>query len=227
MPAPRARWAVLSWPKPVAGCLCGGQGASCGAQPPPRLHHAYPPPPPTHTHTPTPTPNPPRWTTYARRVLMLELLWFLLWLVSFNVFTVAFQDEDLSHSLRQLLASRRGRITVAAELLALVGMAPFLLLEGGTMFAYGPAQWLDAWNALDLFTYAAQVWPAAADPRPPCPVEGPSCAVARASAGPAVPPPCNPAWSRDAQRNGSGAPLLPRSESPCATWAGSGPRASC
>lgn len=108
----------------------------------------------------TPPPAPPaprRWTTYARRVLLLELLWFLLWLLSFNAFTIAFQDEDLSHSLRQLLSTRRGRITVAAELLALAGMAPFLLLEASTIFAYGMAQWLDVWNALDLFTYAAQV----------------------------------------------------------------------
>ena len=61
-----------------------------------------------------------RWNTYARRLLLLQLCWFLLWLVSFNVFTIAFQDEDLSLSLRQLLRSTRGRVTVAAELLALV-----------------------------------------------------------------------------------------------------------
>lgn len=42
-------------------------------------------------------------------------------LVSFNAFVIAFQDEDLSLSLRQLLESTRGRATVAAELLALVG----------------------------------------------------------------------------------------------------------
>lgn len=41
--------------------------------------------------------------------------------MSFNAFVIAFQDEDLSLSLRQLLASPRGRATVAAELLALVG----------------------------------------------------------------------------------------------------------
>jgi hypothetical protein len=33
---------------------------------------------------------------------MLQLCWFLLWLISFNVFTIAFQDEDLSLSLHQV-----------------------------------------------------------------------------------------------------------------------------
>lgn len=37
-----------------------------------------------------------------------------------------------------------------------VGMAPFLLLEGGTLAAYGWG-WLDGWNILDFSTYAVQV----------------------------------------------------------------------
>ncbi|KAL4440087.1 hypothetical protein ABPG75_003088 [Micractinium tetrahymenae] len=97
-----------------------------------------------------------KWARFARRLLMLELCWFLVWLVSFNTFVIAFQDEDLSLSLRQLLASSRGRLTVAAELLALVGMAPFLLLELGTLPAYGVG-WVDMWNALDTSTYFIQI----------------------------------------------------------------------
>lgn len=147
----------------------------------------------------------------------------------------AFQDEDLSLSLRDLLRDSRGRVTVAFELLALVGgggvpngcgrdgerrvrnmhhecfglaavawvcnmadhglgfgfrlpapagrslllpphghgapphrprphpccaqvgMAPFLLLEVGTIPAYGIAGWLDIWNGLDVLTYFLQV----------------------------------------------------------------------
>lgn len=61
------------------------------------------------------------------------------------------QDEDLSLTLRQLLATPRGKLEVAAELLALLAMAPFLLLEVGTLSAYGLG-WLDAWNALDFLT---------------------------------------------------------------------------
>ncbi len=37
-----------------------------------------------------------------------------------------------------------------------VGMAPFLLLEAGTIPAYGLG-WLDIWNGLDLLTYCIQV----------------------------------------------------------------------
>lgn len=59
------------------------------------------------------------------------------------MFTIAFQDEDLGSSLHDLLRTARGRVTVAAEIMALVGMAPFLLLEVGTISAYGFG-WLGA-----------------------------------------------------------------------------------
>lgn len=36
-------------------------------------------------------------------------------------------------------------------------MAPFLLLELGTIPAYGIAAWLDIWNGLDVLTYFLQV----------------------------------------------------------------------
>lgn len=69
---------------------------------------------------------------------------------------VAFQDEDLSLSLADILGTARGRVTVAAELLCLFGMLPFLALEAGTIQALG-WQWLDAWNTLDVCTYVIQV----------------------------------------------------------------------
>ena len=37
-----------------------------------------------------------------------------------------------------------------------VGMAPFLLLEAGSLLAWGPRLWLDAWNTLDTCTYGIQ-----------------------------------------------------------------------
>ena len=39
-------------------------------------------------------------------------------------------------SLSELLATTKGKVTVAAEAIALVAMAPFLLIEGSTMVAY-------------------------------------------------------------------------------------------
>lgn len=158
-------------------------------------------------------PNACRWQTFARRLLFIELLWFMVWwaraaaaaalcwpaagllaccllaaaepalgcrlpppaafspclparlrpssvhrrLLSFNVFLVAFQGEDLSLSLSQLASDRRGRLTLAAEGLALLGMLPFLLLEVTTIPAYGFAGWLDEWNAVDALTYIVQV----------------------------------------------------------------------
>ena len=47
------------------------------------------------------------------------------------------QDEDTSLSLRELLATPRGRLTFSMDLLSLLGMAPFLAIEAATLRAYG------------------------------------------------------------------------------------------
>lgn len=41
------------------------------------------------------------------------------------------QDEDTHLSLREILGTARGRLTVACNILALVGMAPFVVIEVG------------------------------------------------------------------------------------------------
>ncbi|GAB4819760.1 hypothetical protein N2152v2_006806 [Parachlorella kessleri] len=108
-----------------------------------------------------------KWNAFARRMLLAELAFFVLWLVAFNTFTIAFQaggrrgwqrieDENLSLSLKELLRTPRGKLELAAHALALVGMTPFLLLEMGTIPAYGIFGWLDAWNVLDICTYTIQ-----------------------------------------------------------------------
>ena len=51
--------------------------------------------------------------------------------------TAPLQDEDAHMTLRQILATSRGRITVACDLLALVGMAPFVVIEVGAMRGCG------------------------------------------------------------------------------------------
>ncbi|KAL6778251.1 TRP11A [Auxenochlorella protothecoides x Auxenochlorella symbiontica] len=99
-----------------------------------------------------------KWTSYCHNLLLVELAFFMLWLCSFAVFTVLFQDEDTSLSLRELVQTARGRGTVAADVLALVGMAPFLAIEGATLAHYGPRGWASLWNLLDLTTYGLQAY---------------------------------------------------------------------
>lgn len=98
-----------------------------------------------------------KWHAFARKLLLWELSTFLVWLVSFYMFSFLFQDEDLTLSLTGLMASPRGALTVGFELLALVAMAPFIVLEQGTLAAYGLAGWVSIWNNLDMATYAIQV----------------------------------------------------------------------
>lgn len=67
------------------------------------------------------------------------------------------QDENDSLSLRELVATRRGVVTVAMEATALLGMSPFLYIEACTVIEYGPRRWLSIWNLMDLATYFLQV----------------------------------------------------------------------
>ncbi|KAL4524322.1 hypothetical protein Ndes2526B_g00336 [Nannochloris sp. 'desiccata'] len=98
-----------------------------------------------------------KWHAFARKLLLWELSIFLVWLISFYLFTFLFQDEDLTLSLTGLLATPRGAFSVGFEVLALLAMAPFIVLEQGTLAAYGVAGWLSVWNSLDIATYAIQI----------------------------------------------------------------------
>ncbi|KAL4440082.1 hypothetical protein ABPG75_003083 [Micractinium tetrahymenae] len=98
-----------------------------------------------------------KWSRFCRRLLLWELAFFLLWLFSFFTFTILFQDEDTKMSLRQILATPRGRATVACDILSLVGMAPFLVIEVSTILAYGAWGWATIWNIVDVATYSIQI----------------------------------------------------------------------
>ena len=67
------------------------------------------------------------------------------------------QDEDSHESLAQLLKHGLGRATVAAELVCLCGMAPFLYIEAGTLLEYGIYGWGSIWNYMDIVAYINQV----------------------------------------------------------------------
>lgn len=96
-----------------------------------------------------------KWERMGRKLMLGELAFFLAWLLSFSAFTVIFQDEDLDLSLGQLVATGRGAATVALEALALAATSPFLVLEWGTLRAYGWG-WASVWNGIDVVTYVLQ-----------------------------------------------------------------------
>ncbi|KAH7624970.1 hypothetical protein Ndes2526B_g00345 [Nannochloris sp. 'desiccata'] len=98
-----------------------------------------------------------KWNRYCRKLLLAELAFFTLWLTAFYTFTAYFQDEESSLSLRELLQTPRGRLTVACDFLSLIGMTPFVLIEISTIAAYGIKGWATAWNILDTLTYFLQI----------------------------------------------------------------------
>ena len=57
-----------------------------------------------------------------------------------QVFIIAFQDEDLNLSFKELVHTRRGVTTVTSLIVSLCGMAPFIYIEVGT-----PSFVRDAW----------------------------------------------------------------------------------
>jgi hypothetical protein len=67
------------------------------------------------------------------------------------------QDEDISLTLPQLLGTPRGIATLIAEAVSLATMAPFIVIEMGSLQAYAGG-WLSLWNLLDVLTYGLQVW---------------------------------------------------------------------
>lgn len=66
------------------------------------------------------------------------------------------QDEDLTHSLRKLLRTTRGQVTVALEVGVLVCMLPFLVIDA-TMAGVYRQLWIDPWRILSTITYVNQV----------------------------------------------------------------------
>ncbi|GBF94613.1 hypothetical protein Rsub_06728 [Raphidocelis subcapitata] len=98
-----------------------------------------------------------KWNAFARRALQAQLAFYFGWLLSFTAFTWLFQDEDLTLSLPDLLASPRGTATVALQLAALGAMIPFLLQELRLIAAYGLRRWAGLWNTLDSSAYVLQI----------------------------------------------------------------------
>lgn len=98
-----------------------------------------------------------KWDKWARRVLLWEFTSYLLWVLAFQVFIIAFQDEDLNLSFKELVHTRRGVTTVTSLIVSLCGMAPFIYIEICTLAQYGPSRWLSAWNIIDICTYVFQI----------------------------------------------------------------------
>lgn len=98
-----------------------------------------------------------KWSRYARRVLIWQLIAYVCWVVSFFAFTVLFQDEGNERTLVALLRTARGKATVSLDLLSLLCMMPFVAIEVASFAAYGFKGWASAWNALDMTTYALQI----------------------------------------------------------------------
>lgn len=58
------------------------------------------------------------------------------------------QDEDTSLSLGQLLNTRSGAAAVTFEILAVLGMLPFMYIELCAVLEYGITQWIyNFWSA--------------------------------------------------------------------------------
>lgn len=65
------------------------------------------------------------------------------------------QDEDNSAVLKDLLHTTRGRVTIAAEVVSLLAMVPFLVMDAGTFWKYD--MHIKFWNLLEAATYILQV----------------------------------------------------------------------
>lgn len=99
-----------------------------------------------------------KWSLFAKKLLLAEFACYLAWIVGFYTFTVAFQDEDASLNFVDVWHTRNGKTAVLGNILALVGMSPFVLIEHSTVVAYGWWAWATVWNVLDSATYLLQAY---------------------------------------------------------------------
>ena len=99
-----------------------------------------------------------KWEKFCKKLLLGELACFFIWLIAFYTFTAYFQDEDPTFSLRELLQTSRGKITVACDIISLLAMIPFVAIEVSTVIAYGIHGWATYWNILDMATYFLQIF---------------------------------------------------------------------
>lgn len=67
------------------------------------------------------------------------------------------QDEDCERSYSDIWnGSSTGKIKILLNLLSMLFMSPFVLIELNTMLDYG-FNWFSMWNLLDIATYSIQV----------------------------------------------------------------------
>lgn len=101
-----------------------------------------------------------KWEAWAARMLMIEFIMYLSWLLSFTVFVIIFQDENLDGRTNFLPIWHHGRwvdkVKVIMNFAAVVFMTPFVLIELNTILDYG-WQWVQLWNFLDIATYTIQI----------------------------------------------------------------------
>jgi hypothetical protein len=99
-----------------------------------------------------------KWSAYGRRLMQWQFVCYLVWVGSFYVFTVAFQDEDISLTLSRLVCTRAGLVAVASDVVSLLAMTPSLVIDVATARLYGLKAWASAWNVLDVLTYGLQLY---------------------------------------------------------------------
>ncbi|GMH40202.1 hypothetical protein BSKO_08106 [Bryopsis sp. KO-2023] len=105
-----------------------------------------------------------KWEAWAARMLKIEFIMYLSWLLSFTIFVIIFQDEKLEGRTTFLPIWRNGmdkagiidKAKVILNFTSVLFMLPFVMIEINTIIDYG-WQWLQYWNLLDVATYTIQI----------------------------------------------------------------------
>ncbi|GMH44220.1 hypothetical protein BSKO_12154 [Bryopsis sp. KO-2023] len=91
-----------------------------------------------------------KWNAWAGRLLMIELILYVGWLVAYSLFLLFFLVED---------SNERGMIyspALICNILSFLLMWPFLIIEIFTIQAYKWG-WFSLWNAIDVGCYGLQM----------------------------------------------------------------------
>ncbi|GMH44122.1 hypothetical protein BSKO_12056 [Bryopsis sp. KO-2023] len=94
-----------------------------------------------------------KWEKWAKRLLQVEFVIYVAWMLSFLLFIGMFGDHRGFKDPGSLHHTRYGVLPLIALASAAAFMVPFLVIETCTIFAYRWSWFTQFWNVVDMGTY--------------------------------------------------------------------------
>eukprot|EP00884_Botryococcus_braunii_P016377 jgi/Botrbrau1/3422/Bobra.139_1s0003.1 len=99
-----------------------------------------------------------KWMCWARRYLLLEMAWYSIWLISFQIYAFHFVELDRALHINSMRGTHLANSSRIFASIPLVVMVPFIYMELCMVCDYGVRAWFGIWNCIDLIAYCNQIY---------------------------------------------------------------------